>query len=136
MQHFTYSKGIVYCPTMLSAITATATSVPQLVVGARSVMFSLTAATITTRSTVLTITISNDNGVTYFPYSMLIENSANATANGLTRVASITRAATGSDIFWMTPETLGGITHIKATATITDTGTPAGTITVKANICY
>jgi len=112
------------------------TSVETLVAGARSIAFQLTGTTITTRSAILTVTVSLDNGTTYQAYSMLVSNSANSNAQDLTRVASITRAATGTDIFWMTPETLGAITHIKTTLAITDTGSPVGTFTVKAAICY
>jgi len=112
------------------------TSVATLVAGAKSIAFQFTGATITTRSAILTVTVSLDNGTTYQAYSMLISNAANSNAQDLIRVASITRAATGTDICWMTPETLGTITHIKTTLTITDTGTPVGTFTVKASICY
>ena len=112
------------------------TSVETLVAGARSIAFQLTGTTITTRSAILTVTVSLDNGTTYQAYSMLVSNSANSNAQDLTRVASVTRAATGTDIFWMTPETLGAITHIKTTLTITDTGSPVGTFSVKAAICY
>jgi len=112
------------------------TSIATLVAGARNIVFQLTGATITTRSAILTVTVSLDNGTTYQAYSMLISNSANSNVQDLTRVASVTRAATGTDIFWMTPETLGAITHIKTTLAITDTGTPVGTFTVKAAICY
>jgi len=112
------------------------TSVATLVAGAKSIAFQFTGATITTRSAILTVTVSLDNGTTYQAYSMLISNAANSNAQDLIRVASITRAATGTDICWMTPETLGTITHIKTTLTITDTGTPVGTFTVKASIAY
>jgi len=136
-----YQRDTVYTPIMLDAIGVstsplTSTSVPELIAGARGVGFELTGTGITTRSAVFTITASMDGGTTYRAYSMLLENSANATANGLTRVASITRAATGTDVCWMTPETLGAFTHIKATLVITDTGTPAGTFTVRAVITY
>jgi len=112
------------------------TSVATLVAGAKSIAFQFTGATITTRSAILTVTVSLDNGTTYQAYSMIISNAANSNAQDLIRVASITRAATGTDICWMTPETLGTITHIKTTLTITDTGTPVGTFTVKASIAY
>ena len=139
MQHTTYSKGIVMTPIMNNAIAVADladTSVATLVAGAKSIAFQFTGATITTRSAILTVTVSLDNGTTYQAYSMLVSNSANSNAQDLTRVASITRAATGTDICWMTPETLGTITHIKTTLTITDTGNPVGTFTVKASIAY
>ena len=139
MQHTTYSKGIVMTPIMNNAIAVADladTSVETLVAGARSIAFQLTGTTITTRSAILTVTVSLDNGTTYQAYSMLVSNSANSNSQEFTRVASITRAATGTDIFWMTPETLGAITHIKTTLAITDTGSPVGTFTVKASIAY
>jgi hypothetical protein len=141
-QHLTYSKGIVYTPILHNAIglsdpnPMTVTSVAQLVAGAKSVMIELTGATITTRSAVLTITVSCDGGTNFRAYSMLLSNVANANTETPIRVASITRAATGTDICWLSPETLGGITHIKATLVITDTGTPVGTFTVRACIAY
>jgi len=142
MQHLTYAKGIVYTPILLNAIglsdpnPMTENSVVQLVAGAKSVMLEFTGATITTRSAVLTITVSCDGGTNFRAYSMLLSNTSNANTETLTRVASKTRNATGTDILWMTPETLGAITHIKATLVITDSGTPAGTFTVKASIVY
>jgi hypothetical protein len=140
-QHLTYSKGIVYTPILHNAIAVstsplTVDSNVQLVAGARSVMFELTGASITTRSAVFTVTVSCDGGTNFRTYSMLMSDAANTNTQTLVRVASITRNATGTDICWMTPETLGSITHIKATLVITDTGTPAGTFTVKAAICY
>lgn len=140
-QHFTYSKGIVYTPILHNAIGVstsplTVVSNAQLVAGAKAVGFEFTGATITTRSAILTITVSFDGGTNFQAYSMLISNAANTNSQTLLRVASITRAASGTDVCWMTPETLGAITHIKATLVITDTGTPVGTFTVKAVICY
>jgi len=136
-----YTPGMVYNPTLLSAVGVstsplTVTSATQPVAGAKGVGFELTGASITTRSAVFTVTASMDGGTTYNAYSMLISNLANTNSQTLTRVASITRAATGTDMCWMTPETLSGITHIKATLVITDTGTPAGTFTVKAVVTY
>ncbi len=136
-QHLTHSEGIVYLPVMHSAITATATSVAQLAAGAKAIMIEFTeAGTVNNRSGVLTITVSLDGGTNYRAYSMLISNAANTNGQTLTRVASITRASAGTDICWLTSETLGGITHIKATVTITDGASPTGNFTVKAAICY
>jgi len=140
-QHLTYSKGIIYTPILHNAIGVstsplTSTSIVQLVAGAKAVMFELTGTGITTRSTVFTITVSCDGGTNFRAYSMLLSNVANSNVQDFTRVASITRNATGTDICWMTPETLGAITHIKAVLVTTDTGTPAGTFTVKAAITY
>jgi hypothetical protein len=136
-QHLTYSTGIVYTPVMHNAITATATSVTQLVAGAKGVMVQYTeGGVVLNRSGILTITVSCDGGTTYQAYSMLISNAANTNSQTLIRVASITRNSAGTDICWLTPETLAGITHIRATVTITDGGTPTGNFTVKAAVCY
>jgi hypothetical protein len=122
---------------MHSAITATATSVAQLAAGAKAIMVEFTeGGTVLNRSGILIITVSNDGGTNFYAYSMLISNAANTNTQTLIRVASITRNAAGTDLCWLTPETLGGITHIKATVTITDGGTPTGNFTVKAAICY
>jgi len=139
MSNLTYTKGIVMNHVLHDAIPVADladTSVETLVAGAKSIAFQITGATITTRSAVFTVTVSLDGGTTYQAYSMLISNATNTNAQGLTRVASVTQAATGTTVCWMTPETLGAITHIQTALAITDTGTPVGTFTVKAAICY
>lgn len=136
-QHRTYSKGIVYLPVMLDAITATATSGLQVCAGAEAIGIEFTeGGTVLNRSGVLTITVSLDDGATFRAYSMLIDNATNTSSQTLARIASKTRASAGTDILWFTPETLGAITHIKATVTLTDGATPTGNFTVKAVICY
>jgi len=135
--HITFVDGIVYLPVLHSSILATATSVAHLTAGAKAIMLEFTeAGTVNNRSGVLTITVSSDGGTNFRAYSMLLSNAANTNGQTLTRVASITRATAGTDICWLSPETLGGITHIKAVVTITDGASPTGTFTVKASICY
>lgn len=146
-QHLTYSKGIVYTPTMISAVTVTTTSLMQLVAGAKSVgieFFSSLVGETQDRAGNLTITVSMDGGTNFRAYSMLISNiAADAGAGtagediGHTRVASLglTAGSAQSGILWLDPATLGGITHIKAVFTRTTEGT-AGTFTAKAAICY
>ena len=97
-QHLIYSKGIVMLPVMNDAIAVAdlADSSPaKLVAGAKSIVFQLTGATITTRSAIFTVTVSLDGGTTFQAYSMLISNTADTNGESLTRVASITRNATG-----------------------------------------
>jgi hypothetical protein len=94
-------------------------------------MFEFTATG--TRQGVWTVTVSSDGGTNYRAYSMLISNAANTNSQTLTRVASLTTTAAQTDIMWMDPATLGGITHIKVTITIS-AGT--GTFTGKAAISY
>lgn len=137
MDHITYEKGIVMLPVLHNAITATTTSLMQLCAGAKAIMIEFTeAGTVNNRSGVLTITVSSDYGTTFRAYSMLIDNVANANTETLTRVASKTRNSAGTDILWLDPQTLGGITHIKAVVTKTDGATPTGNFSVKASICY
>jgi len=126
-------KGVVEIVTAESAISATNTPVAIPCVGAKNIGVVLTAAAINSRTGVLTITVSPD-GTNFYAYSMLISNLANSNAQDLTRVASKSRAENGTDILWLTPETLGAIVAIKAKCTIT--GGTAGTFTVKAIINY
>jgi hypothetical protein len=141
-KHFTYSKGIVYTPILHDAVglsdpnPMTELSISQIVAGARGVGFEITGTGITTRSAVFTVTVSYDGGTNFRAYSMLISNATNTNDQTLTRVASITQNATGTTVCWMTPETLTGITHIKTSLVITDSGTPAGSFTVRAVITY
>jgi len=142
MQHITYQKGIVMLPVLHSAVglsdpnPMTVTSAETLVAGAKRIAFQITGTEITTRSAVFTVTVSYDGGDTYQSYAMLLSNAANSNSQTLTRVASVTQAATGTTTCFMSPETLGAITHIVTSLVITDTGAPAGTFTVKASIQY
>lgn len=127
-----------------SAITATNEPVAILCAGAKRIAIEFTeSGTVNNRSGVLTITASVDGGTTFRAYNMLISNAANdagagtpGSGIGFTRVASVTRATAGTDLVWMDPATLGPITHIKSTVTITDGGSPTGNFTVKASIKY
>ena len=134
--HFTYTKGIVHKTVLHDAIVETATSSAISIAGVRGVGIQITATGITTRSTVLTITVSMDGGTTYQAYSRLVSNATNTNVQNVTRVASVTQGATGTTIFWLDPTTLAGLTHFKAVATITDSGSPAGTVTVTAVKTY
>jgi len=140
MDHITYEKGVVFMPILHNAVCLsspnpmTKTSVVTDVAGAKKVGFQITGAGITTRSAVFTVTVSFDGGTTFQTYNMLISNAANSNAQTLTRVASVTQVDSSTTICWMSPETLGGITHIQTILVITDSGTPAGTFTVKAVI--
>lgn len=130
-------RGTVYVKELQSAIVATASSGEICVAGAKAIAIQLIeAGTVNNRSGALTITASVDGGATFRDYSMLISNTSNTNAQNLTRVASVTRNSAGADIVWLTPETLGAITHIKSTVTITDGAVPTGTFTVQASISY
>lgn len=129
--------GTIEIVKAINAAVGTNTPAPIPCAGAKKIAIQLTeAGSVNNRSGVLTITASLDGGVSYQAYSMLISNAANTNGQTLVRVASITRATAGTDICFLSPETLGAITHIKATVTITDGATPAGTFTVTATIQY
>lgn len=139
-QHLTYSKGIVYLPTLISAVTVTTESIIQLIAGARAVgleFFSSLVGATQDRAGNIKVLVSSDGGTNFRAYGMLIDNLANTNAQVLTRIANkgLTAGSAQSAILWMTPETLAGITHIKVVFTRTTTGT-AGTFTAKAVICY
>lgn len=129
-------SGVVEVVTAESAIVATNTPVAIPCAGAKRIGIVLTeGGTVNNRSGILTITASLD-GTNFYAYSMLISNAANTNSQTLTRVASITRATAGTDLCWLTPETLGSIVAIKATVTIIDGALPTGNFTVKAVIAY
>ena len=136
--HKSYISGIVYHPTVINAVTDTATSSAQLVAGARGVgieFYSTAVEGTQDRVGNIKITVSMDGGTTFKDYNMLIDNVANTNAQNLTRVASKELTGVSSAILWMTPETLSGITHIKAVFTRTTAGTN-GTFTCNLVITY
>ena len=136
--HKSYISGIVYHPTVINAVTVTTTSAAQLVAGARGVgieFYSTAVEGTQDRVGNIKITVSMDGGTTFKDYNMLIDNVANTNAQNLTRVASKELTGVSSAILWMTPETLSGITHIKAVFTRTTAGTN-GTFTCNLVITY
>lgn len=134
MSHKTYNKGIVYYPTVIDGVTDTATSAAQPVSGAKGIgidFFSANEGETMDRVGTLTIEVSLDSGTTWRSYNMLIENSTNTNAQELTRIASKQiSTAVENHLLWMTPETLGGITHVRAKLTRDTEGT-GGTFSVK-----
>jgi len=136
--HKSYISGIVYHPTVIDAVTDTATSSAQLVAGAKGVgieFYSTAVGGTQDRAGNITITVSMDGGTTFRDYNMLIDNVVNTNVQNLTRVASKELTGVSSAILWMTPETLSGITHIKAVFTRTTAGTN-GTFTCNLVITY
>ena len=136
--HKSYISGIVYHPTVINAVTVTTTSATQLVAGARGVgieFYSTAVDGIQDRAGNIKITVSMDGGTTFRDYNMLIDNVVNTNVQNLTRVASKELTGISSVILWMTPETLSGITHIKAVFTRTTAGTK-GTFTCNLVITY
>jgi hypothetical protein len=135
-QHFSYTEGIVYSHTMMDAVIIDTTSAGQMCAGAKSICLYITeAGVVNNRSGVFTVEISPD-GTNFYAYSMLITNTADTNAESLTRVASVTRAAAGTDVVWFTPETLGAIAKFRVKVDVTDGESPVGTYTVKSLINY
>ena len=132
VEHYAYTPGDLEVVTAHDAIIIDATSDAIDISGAKAICIEFTGTGITTREAVLTATISVD-GTNFHAYSMLIDNAANTNAQTLLRVASKTRTATGTDILWMTPETLA-FKEMKIAIDITDSGTPAGSYTVNVAI--
>jgi len=105
-------------------------------VGAKNISITITeGGTVLNRSGDFTFFVSVD-GTNFYAYSMMIDNVTNSNVQTITRVASKTRAAAGTDVLFFTPETLGGITHFKVVVDVTDGGTPTGWFTVKAAIKF
>jgi hypothetical protein len=118
-----------------SAITETTTSSAIPVQGAKRIGIEFTeGGTVNNRSGVLTITGSLDGGTNFRDYNMLIDNVTNTNVQNLTRVASKTRAAAGTDILGLDMSI--PFTHIKAVVTITDGASPTGNFTVKVLVQY
>ncbi len=138
-QHMTYSQGIVYKQTIHDAITAdvlVADAKAELCAGAKAIALIFTeAGTVNNRSGVLSVYVSVD-GTNFYLYNMLIDNAANSNSQTLTRVASKTRAAAGTDVLFFDPETVGAITHFKVQIDITDGASPTGNFTVKTTVQY
>ena len=143
MTYKPYVTGTAYCPTLIDAVTATTTSIKQLIVGARGVGIQFSTASVVVGETptmdrvgTLTVEVSVDNGTTFNAYNMLIENATNTNEQTLKRVASKQiSAAVASHVYWMTPETLTGLTHMRVKLT-RDTAGTGGTFSVKAVITY
>lgn len=132
------TPNLRYVHTVYEDISDTVATASEKVIecaGAKGVALTLTAKDIAgDRAIKLEVDVSID-GTNYVGYNMLIDNLANTNAEGLTRVDSKTRNADGTDIVWMDPETLGGITHLKVKAERTTAGS-AGTFTVTATVVF
>jgi len=139
MESIPFDKGAVIREVLHNAIEATIAigSIKATpVVGAKAIAISITeAGVVNNRSGAFTFFVSND-GTNFTAYNMIIDNSTNTNGQTLARVASKTRNSVGTDIVFFTPETLGGITHIKVVPTITDGASPVGTFTVTATISF
>jgi hypothetical protein len=120
--------------TILDEITATNTPDAIDIKHAKKITLEFTeGGTVNNRSGELVITASIDDStfVTIYP----IDNVANDNSKVLTRVASKTRAAAGTDLLFLDLKHFG-FSSIKATCTITDGADPTGNFTLKALIEY
>lgn len=143
MESIPFDKGAIVREVLhddIEATIAVADIKPTPVVGAKHIVITIDEAkegtdAINNRSGAFTFYVSND-GVNFIAYNMMIDNVTNANDKTLTRVASKTRNSLGTDILFFTPETLGGITHIKVVPTITDGAAPVGLFTVVATISF
>jgi hypothetical protein len=118
-----------------NAIEATATGEAINVVGAKRIGIEFTeGGTVLNRSGVLTVTGSVDGGQNFRAFNMLIDNVSNTNAQNLTRVASKTRNAAGTDVLGLDMNI--PLTHIKTVVTITDGATPTGNFTVNVLVEY
>jgi len=112
MEYKTYTTGVVKTYTAHDAITGDAASSAFEVAGAEKILIVFTEnEDICDRMADLTIDVSGD-GTHFYDYNMLIDNVTNTDDEQLTRVASVNRSSKGTDLLWMTPETLGAITHV------------------------
>jgi hypothetical protein len=140
MSHIPYTKGSVEKTIVHDAIEATVLigdAVAQIVAGAESIAISLTeAGTVNNRSGAMVVYVSVDGGSNYVVLNSLIDNLANTNSQTLTRIASKTRNAAGTDILFVDPAMVGSITHIKVQLTITDGAAPTGNFTVAVSAKY
>lgn len=106
--------------TALSAATATATSDAINIEDAKKVILQYKRADHSSGKTVFSATVSVD-GTNYVTYNKWIVNAANAIAEGVTRVGSVTLSANGVGFLTMDPD--DSFKWIKVTATETTDGT-------------
>ena len=105
---------------VLDGVTATTTSSAVNIEGAKKVVLVAQRAAHSSGSTAWTGTVSVD-GTNFITYNKWIRNLANAIAEGVTRVTTLTQTANGVDFITMDPD--DGFKEIKITATETTDGT-------------
>lgn len=81
---------------LLNEVTATAESLSAMIAGAKKVTLLFTRSAHAAGSSLFTVTTSLD-GTTFGPFNKLISNVANTNVQDLTRVASVSLAANGSE---------------------------------------
>lgn len=126
----TFQMGLYAVKTLLDAVTATTTSDAINVAGAKRITFAFTRADHVSGSTAFTVLGSLD-GVTFVALNLIVKSVTNTNAQTLTRVASVSLAANGSELCALDIANLG-LLEIKVVATETTDGTH----TAKALIEY
>lgn len=112
---------------VLDAVTATATSIPINVSGYKRIGIQVLATDISSGNGVFTVEATND-GVNWTPLNILIDNVANTNAQTLTRIASKTLSANGSDFVFL--DEFAGIKAIKVKVTVTTDGKYSASVVV------
>lgn len=90
-------KGTYKVLTLLDALTATGSSEPVVIAGAKKVTLILTRANHAAGTSTFDVDVSLD-GTTYVDFNQLITNAINGIGEGLVRVASVALAANGTSI--------------------------------------
>ncbi len=88
-------KGTYKVLTLLDALTASGSSNPVVIAGAKRITLFLTRADHAAGTSTFDVDVSLD-GTTYVDFNKLITNAANAISEGLVRVASVALAANGT----------------------------------------
>lgn len=139
MENITYSPGKVTSRNLLTEATATSAytaNKSEVVAGAKRIAVQFIGdSDVSDRSAVLKLYGTLD-GTNWFQINVLVSNLANAITENLTRVASVTRNSTGSDLITVDPIIVGALREIKADIAVTDSSVPAGTFTVVVNAQY
>lgn len=113
----------------LDGVTATATSKAIGVKYADKVTLQLTRADHSSGSSAFSVTGTVD-GTNYVTLNNIVSNVANTNVQGLTRVASVTLSADGSELASLDLENMG-LVAIKVTVTETADGTHSATVFIE-----
>lgn len=114
----------------INAVTATTTSAPIDIKGAKRITLALTRADHSSGSSALSVEVTLD-GTNWVTFNKLISNVTNTNAQTLTRVASVSIGANGTVLATMDLDQ-----DVFSQMRVTATETTDGTHTVKAFIEY
>lgn len=126
---YPYTRGIVREVTALDGVTATTTSDPISVVGAKKLTLLMTRANHSSGSSAFSVTGSVD-GTTFVTLNKLITNVTNTNAQTKIRAASVTLSANGSELAGIDIEDMG-LHSIKVTVTETTDGTHSAKVLIE-----